>query len=129
MTLKPPWHCVNLAPVLCSLAAGGGLVRGAAAWAGGAWLPAQLPWAPRWAPEPLRPRPQSVLGLQGCTRVVPQLWLKHGEPKAAWLSWDSLIIRGVGGPLLPTGMQPLSPTELSCLWAEGAACGFAHPAC
>lgn len=34
MTLKPPWHSINLASVLWSLEADCGLVQGAAAWAG-----------------------------------------------------------------------------------------------
>lgn len=51
---------------------------------------------------------QSVLGVQECTCVRPQLWLQHGEPKAAWPLWDSLTIRAVLGALLPAEMQPLS---------------------
>lgn len=78
--------------------------------------------------SPLWPHPQSMLGMQECTHVVPQLWLKHGEPEAAWLLWDSLIIRAVGGPFSLQECHP-SPTAFSRLWAEGAGCGFAHPAC
>lgn len=59
---------------------------------------------PRWV---VQPHPRVCWGRRNA-RVRPQLWLQHGEPKAAWLLWDSLTIRAVLGALLPAEMQPLS---------------------
>lgn len=91
MTLKSPWHSTNLAPVLWRLEPGCEQAQGAAAWAG---VPGSGPRAPAWMHS-----------------VVPQPWLKHGEPEAACLWWHSLIIRA-GGPFSLEDCSPSLPRVL-----------------
>lgn len=83
-----------------------------------------------------------MLGVQECTHRVPQLWLKHGQPEAAWILWDSLIIRAVGGPFSLQECHPSLPQSshasgrkgldvaLPTLLVEaepGGSCGYRWP--
>lgn len=120
--------------MLWSLEPGCGLVQHAPARTGGCLAP---------CPALLRTGqgrgwcagPRSPCGLIGSTRLryinthVQRLSFVWSPWRAAWLLWDSLVTRAVGGSLPPAGIQSLAPTEPWWLRAEGARCGPVHPAC